>query len=127
MSQQILISNGEILDKFSILSIKLSKIHDKNKLININNEINYLEPIFLDIFNIGSEIKTLYDNLKDINEKLWTIEDNIRTKEKLQQFDSEFIDLARQVYITNDERARIKKQINLKSKSYLIEEKSHES
>ena len=127
MSQQILISNGEILDKFSILSIKLSKIHDKSKLININNEINYLEPIFLDIFNIDSEIKILYDNLKDINEKLWIIEDNIRIKEKLQQFDSEFIDLARQVYITNDERARIIKQINLKSKSYLIEEKSHES
>jgi hypothetical protein len=127
MSQQILISNGEILDKFSILSIKLSKIHDKSKLININNEINYLEPIFLDIFNIDLEIKTLYNNLKDINEKLWIIEDNIRVKEKLQQFDSEFIDLARQVYITNDERAKIKKQINLKSKSYLIEEKSHES
>ena len=126
MSQEILISNGEILDKFSILSIKLSKIHDKNKLININNEINYLEPIFLDISNIDLEIKTLYNNLKDINEKLWIIEDNIRVKEKLQQFDSEFIDLARQVYITNDERAKIKKQINLKSKSYLIEEKSYE-
>ena len=125
MSQEILISNGEILDKFSILSIKLSKIHDKNKLININNEINYLEPIFLDISNIDLEIKTLYNNLKDINEKLWIIEDNIRVKEKLQQFDSEFIDLARQVYITNDERAKIKKQINLKSKSYLIEEKSY--
>ena len=66
------------------------------------------------------------NNLKDINEKLWIIEDNIRVKEKLQQFDSEFIDLARQVYITNDERAKIKKQINLKSKSYLIEEKSYE-
>ena len=58
---------------------------------------------------------------------LWIIEDNIRAKEKLQQFDSEFIDLARRVYITNDERAKVKKQINLKSKSYLIEEKSHES
>lgn len=127
MSQQILISDGEILDKFSILSIKLSNIHDKDKLVNINNEINYLKPIFLNILSLDSEIETLYNNLKSVNEKLWIIEDNIRIKEKLKQFDSEFIDLARKVYITNDERATIKKQINLKSKSYLIEEKSYVS
>jgi hypothetical protein len=127
MSQKILISNGEILDKFSILTIKQSNIYDKIKLKNIENEINHLKPIFLDILSIDSEIEILYNSLKDINEKLWIIEDNIRVKEKLQQFDSEFIDLARSVYITNDERAKVKKQINLKSKSYLTEEKSHES
>lgn len=127
MSQQILISNGEILDKFSILAIKQLNIYDKIKLKNIENEINHLKPIFLNILNLDSGIEILYNNLKDINEKLWVIEDNIRVKEKRQQFDSEFIDLARKVYITNDERAKIKKQINLKSKSYLIEEKSHES
>ena len=127
MSQQILISNGEILDKFSILTIKQSNIYDKIKLKNIENEINHLKPIFLYILSIDSEIEILYNSLKDINEKLWIIEDNIRVKEKLQQFDSKFIDLARLVYITNDERAKVKKQINLKSKSYLIEEKSHES
>lgn len=126
MSQQILISNGEILDKFSILIIKQSNIVDKNKLKNIENEINHLKPIFLKILSVDSEIELLYNNLKEINEKLWTIEDNIRIKEKLQQFDSGFIDLARKVYMTNDERSKIKKQINLKSKSYLIEEKSHE-
>lgn len=125
MSQKILISNGEILDKFSILSIKLSNIHNKNKLININNEINYLKPIFVNILSLDPEIETLYNKLKSVNEKLWIIEDSIRIKEKLQQFDSEFIDLARKVYITNDERAIVKKQINLKSKSYLIEEKSY--
>lgn len=125
MSQQILISNGEILDKFSILTIKQSKIFDKIKLTNIENEIDHLKPIFLKIISLDSEIELLYINLKDINEKLWIIEDKIRIKEKLQQFDSEFIDLARAVYITNDERANIKKQINLKSKSYLIEEKSY--
>ena len=125
MSQQILISNGEILDKFSILIIKQSNIVDKNKLKNIENEINHLKPIFLKILSVDSEIELLYNNLKEINEKLWTIEDNIRIKEKLQQFDSGFIDLARKVYMTNDERSKIKKQINLKSKSYLIEEKSH--
>jgi len=127
MSQQILISNGEILDKFSILIIKQSNISDKIKLTNIENEIDHLRPIFLDILSRDSEIETLYNSLKDINKKLWIIEDNIREKEKLQQFDSEFIDLARSVYITNDERAKVKKQINLKSKSYLIEEKSYES
>jgi hypothetical protein len=126
MSQQILISNGEILDKFSILTIKQSKIFDKIKLINIENEIDHLKPIFLKILSVDQEIELLYINLKDINEKLWIIEDNIRIKEKLQQFDSEFINFARAVYITNDERANIKKQINLKSKSYLIEEKSYE-
>jgi hypothetical protein len=126
MSQQILISNGEILDKFSILTIKQSKIFDKIKLINIENEIDHLKPIFLKILSVDQEIELLYINLKDINEKIWIIEDNIRLKEKLQQFYSEFINFARAVYITNDERANIKKQINLKSKSYLIEEKSYE-
>lgn len=126
MSQQILISDGEILDRFSILAIKQIKISDKIKLSNIENEIDHLRPIFLKILGLDPDIETLYNNLKSINEKLWIIEDSIRIKEKLQQFDSEFIDLARQVYITNDKRANIKKEINLKTKSYLVEEKSHE-
>jgi hypothetical protein len=126
MSQQILISDGEILDRFSILAIKQIKISDKIKLSNIENEIGHLRPIFLKILGLDPDIETLYNNLKGINEKLWIIEDSIRIKEKLQQFDSEFIDLARQVYITNDKRANIKKEINLKTKSYLVEEKSHE-
>jgi hypothetical protein len=126
MSQQILISDGEILDRFSILAIKQIKIFDKIKLNNIKNEINHLRHIFLKILSIDPDVETLYNTLKDINEKLWIIEDSIRTKEKLQEFDSEFIDLARQVYITNDKRANIKKEINLKTKSYLVEEKSHE-
>jgi hypothetical protein len=126
MSQQILISDGEILDRFSILAIKQIKISDKIKLSNIENEIDHLGPIFLKILGLDPDIETLYNNLKSINEKLWIIEDSIRIKEKLQQFDSEFIDLARQVYITNDKRANIKKEINLKTKSYLVEEKSHE-
>jgi hypothetical protein len=126
MSQQILISDGELLDRFSILIIKQIKISDKIKLKNIENEINHLRPIFLKILSLDSDIETLYNSLQSTNEKLWIIEDRIRIKEKLQQFDSEFIDLARQVYITNDKRANIKKQINLKTKSYLIEEKSYE-
>jgi hypothetical protein len=126
MSQQILISDGEILDRFSILVIKQIKISDRIKLSNIENEINHLRPTFLKILSIDPNIEMLYNSLKDINEKLWIIEDSIRIKEKLQEFDSEFIDLARQVYITNDKRANIKKEINLKTKSYLVEEKSHE-
>jgi hypothetical protein len=126
MSQQILISDGEILDRFSILAIKQIKISDKIKLSNIENEISHLRPNFLKILSIDPEIEMLYNSLKDINEKLWIIEDSIRIKEKLQQFDSEFIDLARRVYITNDKRANIKKEINLKTKSYLVEEKSYE-
>ena len=104
MSQQILISDGEILDRFSILAIKQIKIFDKIKLNNIENEINHLRHIFLKILSIDPDIETLYNTLKDINEKLWVIEDSIRIKEKLQEFDSEFIDLARQVYITNDKK-----------------------
>jgi hypothetical protein len=123
---QILISDGEVLDKFSILAIKQIKISDKIKLSNIEKEISHLRPVFLKILSIDSSIEALYNSLKSTNEKLWIIEDSIRIKEKLQQFDSEFIDLARQVYITNDKRAYIKKQINLKTKSQLIEEKSYE-
>ena len=126
MSQQILISDGEVLDRFSILAIKQIKISEKIKLSNIENEITHLRPIFLKILSLDPEIETLYNSLQSINEKLWAIEDSIRIKEKLQQFDSEFIGLARLVYITNDKRANIKKEINLKTKSYLVEEKSYE-
>lgn len=123
---QMLISDGEVLDKFSILAIKQIKISDKIKLSNIEKEISHLRPVLLKILSIDPSIEALYNSLKSTNEKLWIIEDSIRIKEKLQQFDSEFIDLARQVYITNDKRAYIKKQINLKTKSQLIEEKSYE-
>ena len=126
MNKLILISDGEILDKFSILNIKQKKIIDQNKLININNEINSLQNISLKIILSNSRIEIFYAELTKINEKIWTIEDNIRKKEKLQQFDSEFIELARSVYRTNDQRANIKKQINIISESNLIEEKSYE-
>lgn len=126
MSYKVLMSNGEILDRFSILLIKSIKIVDKIKLNNIENEINYLKPTFLKILGMNPDIETLYNHLKIINEKLWKIEENIRSKEKFNQFDNEFIDLARQVYITNDKRAEIKKEINLITKSMVIEEKSYE-
>lgn len=118
---KIEVSNGEILDKLSILEIKNNKIKDENKLKNIKKEYYYLK-------NISKELDyspKLYDALLDINNKLWDIEDNIRVKEKEAIFDKEFIELARSVYVTNDKRCEIKKQININSKSNFIEEKSY--
>jgi hypothetical protein len=125
MSEKILISNGEILDKFSILELKKDKISDINKLKNIENEIFHLKTIYADIIN-KYNITNLYDELKQVNERLWNIEDNIRIKENKQEFDNEFIELARNVYKTNDQRAHIKKLINEISGSEIVEEKSYE-
>ena len=117
------ISNGELIDKITILSIKLSYISDKLKIKNIEKEykclIRYLSNINID------ENSDLYCKLYAVNKKLWDIEDNIRNKENKKEFDEEFITLARQVYITNDKRCKIKKQINIETKSDFIEEKSY--
>jgi hypothetical protein len=125
MSEKILISNGEILDKFSILELKYNKILDPNKINNIKNELSYLKDVCYNIIN-SYNIANLYDELKQVNERLWNIEDNIRIKENKQEFDNEFIELARNVYKTNDQRAHIKKLINEISGSEIIEEKSYE-
>ena len=119
------ISIGELLDKLSILYIKKKFISEASKLQNVQNEIDSLEPFALDFF-ASSEIKKLFDELEHTNLHLWNIEDLIREKEKKKEFDQEFIDLARAVYFTNDERARIKKQINQKTGSNLVEEKSYQ-
>lgn len=120
------LSNGEILDKLSILMIKMFKIVDPIKHQNINNEYIYLLELCSDLLN-NNLIHKLFIDLRDTNNKLWEIEDAIRTKEKDKEFDKEFINLARQVYITNDYRADIKKQINQITKSAFVEEKSYES
>jgi hypothetical protein len=120
------ISDGEVLDKLSILHIKLSKIIDPAKLENIKNEYSHLTGLCASILE-SENIKKLYTKLYDINLGLWEIEDKIRIKEKLSEFDDEFIKLARLVYQTNDKRAQIKKQINLDNKSLFVEEKSYES
>jgi hypothetical protein len=119
------ISNGELLDKISILQIKLERISDENKLKNIQVEYTELTDIGAKLLE-DDQIQTLYMKLKAVNQALWDIEDEIRIKEKEKIFDKEFVDLARSVYITNDKRADIKKEINLLSGSYLIEEKSYE-
>ena len=119
------VSNGELLDKYSILLIKKKKIKKQEKIEKVNNEIkcliNYVNKL-KDEFDIDN----LFDALLNVNKKLWNIEDNIRIKEKKQEFDEEFIQLARSVYFTNDERARIKNEINNNTNSNIFEVKSYE-
>jgi hypothetical protein len=113
------------LDKLSILQIKALKINDINKLINVENERRVLLPMY-DVIATTEELREKFQDLLNINLKLWDIEDSIRLKEQKKEFDEEFIELARSVYKTNDTRASIKKQINILSNSELIEEKSYE-
>ena len=118
------ISLGELIDKITILEIK--QIYMTGiKLKNINKETKLLKNILQDK-NLEINID-LIKNLKKINKKLWEIEDNIRIKESNQEFDEEFIKLARSVYIENDKRASIKKEINQKYNSDLVEEKSYKN
>ena len=118
------ISIGELIDKITILEIK--QIHMTGiKLKNINKEMKLLKKILQDK-NLEINID-LIKNLKNINKKLWEIEDKIRIKESKQEFDEEFIKLARSVYIENDKRASIKKEINQKYNSDLVEEKSYKN
>jgi hypothetical protein len=116
------ISDGELLDKLSILKIKEKFIVDESKLKNVDNEINALSPLCTNLL-YGLEISDLYQKLILVNTKLWEIEDQLRIKEKSKEFDDEFISLARSVYYT---RASIKKEINKISGSFLTEEKSYQ-
>lgn len=119
------ISDGELLDKLSILKIKATFIGDPKKLENVNNEIEVLSPLCTDLL-CSLEISDLYEQLIFVNTKLWEVEDQLRIKEKDKEFDEEFIKLARSVYYINDERAEVKKKINNISGSYLVEEKSYQ-
>lgn len=121
------VSNGELLDKFSILKIKLQRIKDEFKLINIKNEIDAISKNCEEIIKSDLRLSEIFDELIFVNESLWIIEDEIRIKEKDKQFDSEFIELARSVYLTNDIRFNLKNKINMITSSKLVEEKSYES
>lgn len=125
MSIEIEISVGELLDKLTILEIKAARIKEKDKLININKELSLLNTLWQQSSYSNVDITQQLTQLKEINEALWNIEDKIRYKEAIKQFDDEFIDLARSVYVTNDQRAATKKTINLITGSNLIEEKSY--
>ena len=119
------ISKGELVDKVTILQIKLENIKDKNKTENIKKEYNELKDILENDNGIFENDKD-YQDLLDINRKLWKIEDGIRDKERVKEFDNEFIELARSVYFTNDIRSDIKKTINITKGSTFVEEKSYQ-
>ena len=121
------VSNGELLDKLSILEIKLLKIEDKEKLANVQNEFNTLNPLAKELFeNNEGNLQNHYLELSNINGQLWDIEDWIRDCEKRKDFGNEFIQLARSVYVTNDRRSKVKKIINTITGSELVEEKSYD-
>lgn len=118
------ISPGELLDKITILEIKSENIENQEKLANVKTELNLLDEIWKKS-SPDSSLDLLKQELKDNNKALWDIEDKIRIKESNKEFDQEFIDLARSVYIQNDKRADTKKKINLKLGSMIVEEKSY--
>tara|TARA_B100001059_G_C17730975_1_gene526179 strand:+ start:652 stop:1050 length:399 start_codon:yes stop_codon:yes gene_type:complete len=125
---KIEVSNGEIIDKYTILEIKLSQIKDTIKLKNIQYEYDVLKPEVQSIYTSckdETELKKLHDDLLTINQKLWDIENDIRECERVKDFDQLFIDLARAVYHINDDRSEVKKEINLFTGSDLVEEKSY--
>ena len=119
------ISAGELIDKITILEIKNEKILEKNKLIEINKELNSLLENYNKHLNQTNEIKSLRNELKEINLKLWDIEDSKRAAEKNNKFDEHFISLARNVYKMNDQRAKIKMKINILVGSNIKEVKSY--
>ncbi len=119
------VSPGELLDKITILRIKSSRIGDAGKLANVRIELKLLEEIWSACAHAKADIAADVNALLQVNERLWVIEDDIRDKERAQAFDSEFIRLARAVYFENDERAAIKRRINAKLGSSIVEEKSY--
>ncbi len=119
------VSYGELLDKIAILQIKSERMRDEAKLANVRNELSALEKTWMAHPAAGHNVVELRKRLKAVNERLWQIEDDIRLKEKDQAFDAEFVRLARSVYFENDERARIKKEINAALGSAYVEEKSY--
>ena len=124
---KIEVSNGEIVDKMTILELKLDKIKNITQLKNIEKEWKVLNDCVMNMYQIFGD-RALYnrvDELSDINSQLWDVEDWIRECEKEQRFDKEFVELARSVYKLNDQRSEIKRHINLLTKSNFVEEKSY--
>ena len=119
-------SIGELFDKITILEIKKSKIKDANKLIFINKELNLLKKVVKSKKINTRSLSSLVKKLKNVNLKLWNVEDKLRKFEKNKQFKKDFINYARKVYYTNDKRAILKNEINLKTNSIISEVKSYE-
>ena len=119
------VSPGELIDKITILQIKADKIQDISKLENVNKELELLTNSLHQSVKITNELKLIMDQLQQVNETLWVIEDKIRLHETSRKFDTDFIELARAVYKENDKRANLKRKINNALGSELIEEKSY--
>lgn len=120
------VSYGELIDKITILEIKSQRIGDPAKLANVRTELDLLNATWAAHPASKTDIHDERARLLAVNEALWVIEDDIRLKEKAQAFDAEFIELARSVYFKNDERAAVKREINVKLGSQLVEEKSYQ-
>jgi hypothetical protein len=125
MALKVEVSVGELLDKITILQIKSERIADPDKLVNVNRELDILQRTWNASPLSATDVSDQMARLKKVNEDLWEIEDNIRRKEADQAFDDEFIALARSVYHRNDERAAVKKELNLLLGSGLVDEKSY--
>jgi hypothetical protein len=120
------ISPGELLDKITILRIKSARMEEAAKLENVRRELALLEQVWQRSVAASAELSTEEADLERVNAQLWDIEDRIREHEARQSFDSAFTELARAVYLRNDERASIKRRINLKLRSAIVEEKSYQ-
>jgi hypothetical protein len=123
---QVPISPGELLDKITILRIKAARMKDADKVANVRHELGLLEKTWKDSGATGVNLGTAEADLTRVNEKLWVIEDEIRDEERAKRFTGKFIELARAVYFTNDERAAIKKRVNTLLGSSIVEEKSYQ-
>lgn len=123
---QVPVSPGEVLDKITILEIKAERISDAGKVANVKRELELLSASWLEAVDQDDTISRIHAQLKAINETLWEIEDDIRDKERAREFDQVFIELARSVYVTNDQRANAKKELNTYLGSEIVEEKSYQ-
>ncbi len=122
---QVPISPGELIDKITILEIKSDRMSDPKKLANVRHELGLLKATWQASDYSRTDISAEWARLKHINEQLWVVEDDIRDKERARQFDARFVELARAVYVTNDERATVKRSINDRLGSKIVEEKSY--
>jgi hypothetical protein len=120
------ISPGELLDKITILRIKAARMKDPDKVANVRHELGLLEKTWTDSGAAAVNLGTAEADLTRVNEKLWVVEDEIRDEERAKRFTEKFIELARAVYFTNDERAAIKKRVNTLLGSTIVEEKSYQ-
>lgn len=124
-SLSVPVSPGELIDKLTILRIKSQRIDDPDKLANVRRELALLEQTWRASPYAGEDVSDATARLQSVNETLWDIEDRIRLKEAERRFDAEFIELARSVYVNNDERAAVKREINTRLGSAIVEEKSY--